>query len=293
MTDGLVGAAVARPGSSCAPSALVTGAAGHLGRALLRLLPAIGDRTIGLDRPGTAPPGDADRPVVRWLGIDLAEPDSEVALRTALADVPRLRLVVAGAGVTAMGGLMTTDDATFRRVMDSNYHGALRTTRATLPALRAGRGHLIVVSSAAGLLPVPGRPAYIGAKHALTATFLAQADELAADGVAVTVVHPGFLRTPVTEVGSDLPRSTTGPALTADDVARAIVTVVARRRAGRRVPQRLRVGRTAVVADTVHRLSPGLARALAARSLAGRGEAVTATPSDTRTGPSSATPTHR
>ncbi len=259
------------PGRGGAPTALVTGAGGHLGRALLRLLPATGDRTIGVDRPGTVPPADPDRPVARWLEVDLADPDSEVELRAALADVARLRLVVAGAGVTALGGLATTDDATFRRVMDVNYHGALRTARAALPALRAGAGHLVVVSSAAGLLPVPGRPAYVGAKHALTAVFLAMADELARDGVAVTVVHPGFLRTTVTEVGSVAPRSTTGAALTADDVARAIVVVVARRRAGRRVPQRLRVGRTAVIADTVHRLSPGLARSLAARRLRANG----------------------
>ncbi len=259
------------PGRGGAPTALVTGAGGHLGRALLRLLPATGDRTIGVDRPGTVPPADPDRPVARWLEVDLADPDSEVELGAALADVARLRLVVAGAGVTALGGLATTDDATFRRVMDVNYHGALRTARAALPALRAGAGHLVVVSSAAGLLPVPGRPAYVGAKHALTAVFLAMADELARDGVAVTVVHPGFLRTTVTEVGSVAPRSTTGAALTADDVARAIVAVVARRRAGRRVPQRLRVGRTAVVADTVNRLSPGLARSLAARRLRANG----------------------
>ena len=259
------------PDPAAAPTALVTGAAGHLGRALLRLLPAAGDRTIGVDRPGSSPPTDPERPVARWLEIDLADPDSEVELRTALSGVPRLRLVVAGAGVTALGGLETTDDATFRRVMDVNFHGALRTARATLPALRTGAGHLIVVSSAAGLVPVPGRPAYVGAKHALSGAFLALAGDLAGEGIAVTVVHPGFLRTAVTDVGTAAPRSTTGAALEADDVARAIVSVVARRRAGRRAPQRLRIGRTAVVADSVHRLSPALARTLAARRLRAEG----------------------
>lgn len=271
MGDGLAGAQHDGPDPGVAPTALLTGAAGHLGRALLRLLPATGDRTIGVDRPGAVPAFDPERPVARWLEVDLADPDSEVELRAALSDVPRLRLVVAGAGVTALGGLEVTDDATFRRVMDVNYHGALRTARATLPALRAGGGHLVVLSSAAGLVPVPGRPAYVGAKHALTGVFLALADDLAREGVAVTVVHPGFLRTGVTEVGPAAPRSTTGAALEADDVARAIVSVVARRRAGRRTPQRLRVGRTAVVADTVARISPGLARTLAARRLHAEG----------------------
>lgn len=256
-----------RPADQHPPTALVTGAGGHLGRALLRLLPAAGDRTIGVDRPGSATPPQTEHAVERWLDLDLADPASEAQLRTALADVAALRLVVAGAGVTALGGLQETDDTTFRRVMDVNYHGALRTARATLPALRASGGHLVVVSSVAGFLPVPGRAAYVGAKHALTGVFLAMAGELARDGVAVTVAHPAFLRTPVTRVGAPSDRSTTGTRLDADDVARAIVHVVARRRAGHRAPQRLLIGRTAHLADSVARLSPGLARSFASRRL--------------------------
>jgi len=187
--------------------------------------------------------------------------------QVALAAVERLDLVVAAAGVTALGDLSSTADDTFRRVMDVNYHGALRTTRACLPALRRGRGHLVVLSSVAGLLPVPGRPAYVGAKHAVTGVFRAIADELSGDGIAVTVVHPGFLDTPVTEVAGTGARSTTGRAVTADDVARRILRLVARRRAGRRVPTRLLIGRTAHLADALARLAPGLARVVAARRL--------------------------
>jgi hypothetical protein len=85
--------------------------------------------------------------------------------------------------------------------------------------------------------------------------------------VTVTVAHPAFLRSPVTEVGASAPRSTTGTALDADDVALAIVRLVVRRRGGRRVPDRVLIGRTAHLADGVARLAPGLARRLAARRL--------------------------
>ena len=223
------------------PAAMVTGASGHIGGALLHLLTAAGDRTIGVDQPGSRP-----------------GPSTGVL---------RLDLVVAGAGVTALGDLDSTTDATFRQVMDVNYHGALRTTRAALPALRRARGHLVVISSVAGLVPVPGRPAYVGAKHALTGVFLSLAGELARDGVAVTVVHPAFLRTSVTEVGASAPRSTTGAAMDADDVARAIMRLVARRRSGRRVPDRVMIGHTALLADAVARIAPELARRLAVRRL--------------------------
>jgi NAD(P)-dependent dehydrogenase (short-subunit alcohol dehydrogenase family) len=254
-----------------ARTAVVTGAGGHVGRALLRHLGRAGDRTVGVDRPGTSPPADGGPAVDRWIGTDLADPISEAELRTALAEVPRIDLLVLAAGVTALGGIETTDDAAFRRVMDVNYHGALRATRACLPALRAARGHVVAVSSVAGLVPVAGRPAYVGAKHALTGVFLALATELGPDGVAVTVVHPTFLTTPVTEVGAPTARTMTGAALTADDVARAIVRLAARRRAGRRVPTRVLLGRTAYVADTVGRLAPDLARRLAGRRLRQQG----------------------
>jgi NAD(P)-dependent dehydrogenase (short-subunit alcohol dehydrogenase family) len=256
------------------PLALVTGAAGHVGRALRIRLLQRGCGVIGVDRPGTGP-ADADDANVagRWITTDLADPRSESELRAALAGVHHLDLVVAAAGVTALGDLTTTDDATFRRVMDVNYHGALRTVRATLPALRAAHGLLVVVSSVAGVLPVAGRPAYVGAKHALTGVSLALADELRRDGVAVTVVHPTFLATPVTEVGGAAPRTTAGGALDADAVARAIVRLAARHRAGRRVPTRVLLGRTAHLADVAARLSPSLARRLAARRLRDDGAA--------------------
>jgi NAD(P)-dependent dehydrogenase (short-subunit alcohol dehydrogenase family) len=251
--------------ASSPPTALVTGASGHIGAALLRLLPAAGYRTIGLDREG-ASPGAADV----WWTADLTDPACEGALARRLADLPGLDVLINGAGVTALGAFEATDDAAFRRVMDVNYHGALRVTRAALPALRRRRGHVVTLSSVAGYLPTVGRPAYVGAKHAVTGVFRALAPELAADGVAVTVVHPAFLATPVTDVGATAPRSTTGAPIDADDVARAIVRVLARRRRTSRAPSRVLVGRTAHLADAAHRLLPETAVRLAARAL-GRG----------------------
>ncbi|MFP4635811.1 MAG: SDR family NAD(P)-dependent oxidoreductase, partial [Nitriliruptoraceae bacterium] len=125
------------------PTALVTGAAGHLGVELCRLLVAAGFELVGVDRPGSQPPSG----VRRWVEVDLGEPSSEVRLSAALEGEPRVDLVVAAAGVTALGSVDDTDDATFRHVMEVNYHGMLRAVRAALPGLRAAGGHLVVVSS--------------------------------------------------------------------------------------------------------------------------------------------------
>ncbi|MTV27903.1 SDR family NAD(P)-dependent oxidoreductase [Nitriliruptoraceae bacterium ZYF776] len=247
------------------PLAVVTGAAGNVGGALVPRLTAAGFRVLAVDRPGTHtwPPEALDH-----LEVDLSDPDGEVVLRRAADVLGPAQLTVAAAGVTALGDFDDTDDAAFRRVVDVNLHGALRTLRATLPGLRATRGQCVVLSSVAGLLPVLGRPAYVGAKHAVTGTFRALAAELAPDGVAVTVLHPTFLATPVLEVGAGaVDRSVTGAALTADDVAGAVLRLVARHHAGRRVPTRQLLGRTARVADLAARLAPEAALRLAARRL--------------------------
>jgi NAD(P)-dependent dehydrogenase (short-subunit alcohol dehydrogenase family) len=250
------------------PWAVVTGAAGHVGRALVPRLVAAGFRVLAVDRPGTdaaAWSPDAER----HAEVDLGDPSAASTLGAEVADLAPLRLVVAAAGVTAIGSFATTDDATFRRVVDVTYHGVLRTVRATLPGLTDARGQLVVISSVAGFLPVLGRPAYVGAKHAVTGTVRAIAAEVAPDGVAVTVLHPTFLTTPVTEVGAeDVTRSHTGRALEPADVARAVLRLGTRHRAGRRVPTRQLLGATAHLADAANRLAPELALRVSARRLA-------------------------
>jgi NAD(P)-dependent dehydrogenase (short-subunit alcohol dehydrogenase family) len=247
------------------PVAVVTGAAGHIGRALTRLLPAAGYQVVGIDRPGSPRTATA----TDWWELDLAHPACAGELARRFTALPHVDVLINGAGVTALGSFDATDDETFRRVMDVNYHGALRVTRAAIPKLRARRGHIVTISSVAGVLPTVGRPAYVGAKHAVTGAFGALGAELAEQAVAVTVVHPSFLATPVTEVGTGSARSTTGAPIDADDVARAIVRVLVRRERTGRAPTRLMLGRTAHLADLVHRLSPALAVRAARRALRG------------------------
>jgi short-subunit dehydrogenase len=119
----------------------------------------------------------------------------------------------------------------------------------------------VVLSSVAGLAPVVGRPAYVASKHALTGAFEAVRAELAADGIGLTMVHPTFVTNELADVAGGT-RSTTGALVTPDGVADAVVAAVAGGR-GRVLP-----GRTARLADLVHRLSPRLYRRIMARRLA-------------------------
>lgn len=236
--------------------AVVTGAAGAIGRALDAALTAAGYRVVGLDLPSACPPGNGLVP------CDITD-DAQVraAIDGVLADHGRLDLLVNNAGISAIGAFDDHDVATHQQVLAVNYLGSVSCTQAALPALRASRGHVVAVSSVAGFAPVVGRPAYVAAKHALTGLFESLRPELARDGIGVTVVHPTFLTTRLgTTPGAE--RTTTGSAVTADDVADAVVEAVA---AGR---GRVLVGRTAHLAWHVHRLAPRLYERLMTRRMA-------------------------
>ncbi|MEW2621055.1 SDR family NAD(P)-dependent oxidoreductase [Streptomyces sp. NPDC048106] len=77
-------------------------------------------------------------------------------------------VLVNNAGLSAIGGLMDHELAAYRGGDEVNYLGAPACTLAALPALARARGRIVVMSPVAGFAPVLGRPAYVGAKHAVT-----------------------------------------------------------------------------------------------------------------------------
>jgi NAD(P)-dependent dehydrogenase (short-subunit alcohol dehydrogenase family) len=237
------------------PVAVVTGAAGAIGRALDTALGRAGYEVVGLDLPSACPPDG------RLVPCDITDDAQVRATMRAVQDrTGRIDLLVNNAGISAIGGFDDHDVATHQQVLAVNYLGAVSCTQAALPALRAARGHVVVISSVAGFAPVVGRPAYVAAKHAVTGLFESLRPELARDGVGVTVVHPTFLTTHLgTAPGAE--RTTTGSAVTADDVADAVLEAVGKRR-----PRAL-VGRTAHLAWHVHRLAPGLYERLMTRRM--------------------------
>lgn len=241
--------------------AAITGGRGAIGSALARRLAGEGWRVVALDLPTTEPDQEAARQ--DWVVLDTTDPVSvERAFQEVATRCGRLDLLVIAAGVTALGTLEDTDDTTFRRLMDINFHGAVSCLRAALPALRDTSGHVVVLSSVAGFAPVVGRPAYVASKHALTGALESLRAELAADGIGVTMVHPTFVTNELDDVAtSGAVRTTTGGLVTPQDVAEDITTAVAKG------TERVLPGRTAWLAWHAHRLAPQLYRRLMTRRL--------------------------
>lgn len=129
---------------------------------------------------------------------DVTDPDALGAMITSLSEVNGpCDVVVACAGGAIPGYIEQLDAATFREQMDLNYFGTLHTVQAVLPTMLARRrGHLVLVSSVAGLLGVFGYGAYAPAKFAVRGLGHTLDAELRDRGIVVSVAYPPDTRTP-------------------------------------------------------------------------------------------------
>jgi 2-keto-3-deoxy-L-fuconate dehydrogenase len=179
-------------------AALITGGASGIGLATARLLAARGARVAALDR--VKPPDDAEDiyPV-------LADVTDDVAVRAAVAEagqaLGRLDILVNNAGIGAAGTVEDNDDDEWRRVLDVNVLGIVRTTRAALPLLRRsvqehGQAAIVNTCSIVGIAGLPQRALYSASKGAVYALTLAMAADHVAEGIRVNCVNPGTVDTP-------------------------------------------------------------------------------------------------
>ena len=133
----------------------------------------------------------------------------------ALSSFGRLDVAFANAGFGAKRGFLEESTEHWRSMVLTNVYGAALTIRATLPALKDSRGHLLLTGSVAGRRALPGS-LYSATKWAVTAMGESARQELNDTGVRVTLIEPGMVDTPF----FDRPVS---DALEPEDVSRAVM----------------------------------------------------------------------
>ncbi len=185
---------------------LITGASSGLGEEFARQLSAAG-ANLGL----VARRGDKLRSLADELagqGVKIAYAAADVGDREALGRA--VEAIRAELGIAAFdrailnAGVGTTFTATkfdagkVDSILRTNFLGAANTIEAVLPGmLAAGSGHIIGISSLSAKRGLPLGHAYGASKAALTMMLDGLRVELEAEGVDVTVIHPGFIRTPM------------------------------------------------------------------------------------------------
>ena len=214
-------------------TALVTGASGGIGGAIARALHAqgaeialAGTRTAALDALALELGQRAHA-----LAADLADPEAaDKLLRDAEAAMSRVDILVNNAGITRDALALRMRDADWQAVIDLNLTAAFRLTRAALRGmLRRRHGRIVCITSGVGVLGNPGQANYAAAKAGMIGMAKSVAAEVAARGITVNCVAPGFIATAMTEALSEdqTARATAAVPIgrfgSADEVAAAVV----------------------------------------------------------------------
>jgi short-subunit dehydrogenase len=174
-------------------TALVTGGSSGIGAAVADGLAAAGCRLVVLGRDRDRLDAVAGRTGARAVVADLCTADGLVRAAQVAADVD---LLVNSAGLGWAGDLAAMAEPDIDALVALNLTAPMRLTRAALPGMRArGRGQLVYVSSIAAV-GVGGESVYAATKAGLRAFADSVRLEVAGEGIGVTTVLPGAVRTP-------------------------------------------------------------------------------------------------
>jgi NAD(P)-dependent dehydrogenase (short-subunit alcohol dehydrogenase family) len=245
--------------------AVVTGAGSGIGRAVATRLGGLG---------ATVCAADINEPGVREtaLGITAAGGNAYAAkvdvtkdteVRKLIEDVTkrhgRLDYMFNNAGIAIMGETRDMTDEQWKKIIDVNLLGVLSGTLAAYRIMvKQGFGHIVNTASLAGLIPVPTETAYCLTKYAVVGLSTSLRGEGAALGVKVSVVCPGFIKTPIMDTYIPLKfdrgdfADKLPPMTDVDKAAVIIIRGVAKNKAI------ITVGRDAEVAWRFYRFLPGI-----------------------------------
>lgn len=188
---------------------LVTGANRGIGAEFVNQLKARGAAKIyAAARDASAVESDGVEPIE----IDITDPGQVHAAARAAGDV---EVLINNAGISTSTALVSGDEASIRREMDTNFYGPLLMTRAFAPILGSnGGGAILNVISALSWFSVPGAGAYAASKAAAWTLTDSTRLELASQGTHVVAIHMGL-------VDTDMAKGMDAPKIDPVDLARA------------------------------------------------------------------------
>ena len=220
--------------------AVITGASGGIGRETAKLLKNE-YRVYDLSRTGQ------DNDGILHMDADVTREESlAAAFATIRAREGKIDLLICNAGIGIAAASEFTSAEAAKRQFDVNFFGMFLTCKYALPLLRAAKGRILAVSSAAAEFPIPFQSFYSASKAAINTFICALRNEVRMFGVSVTAVMPGDTKTGFTDArkkeydGEDVYGGTIAPSvavmekdeqngMSAESVAKTIVRIAKKR----------------------------------------------------------------
>jgi 3-hydroxybutyrate dehydrogenase len=190
-------------------AAVVTGSTSGIGQAMAGALAEQGVNVV-LNGFGDAAKIEADRAAlaartgvkVLYHGADMTKPE-EIADLIAFAhrELGRLDILVSNAGVQHVAAVDEFPDAKWDQIIAINLTSVFHGAKHALPIMKAqGRGRIVNIASAHGLVASPFKSAYVAAKHGVVGFTKSCALEVARAGITVNAICPGYVKTPLVEM---------------------------------------------------------------------------------------------
>ena len=196
---------------------MITGASRGMGVAFSKAALAAGDYVVATGRrPDEIATvlGESDRLLAVRLDVTSVD-DAQAAADAAVERFGRIDVVVNNAGASFKGYFEEMSPKQVEQQLATNLLGPMNVARAVLPVMRRQRsGHLIAISSGAGLVGFEYSSVYAASKSGLEGWMGALDQEVAPFGIHTTIINPGFFRTTLAS-----PESLVWPVLTIDDYA--------------------------------------------------------------------------
>jgi short-subunit dehydrogenase len=246
---------------------LITGASSGIGNQLARDFAARGAVVIGCGRSitrlkKTLKEVRQDNPVSAMIACDVGDPEQVQAMvAKILADHGPIDILINNAGIGMRRPFVETSLEIVESILRTNYLGAVYCSHAVLPAMIARRrGHIVNISSVAGLIGTINMSAYCASKFALNGWSESLYHELKPLGVRVSIVCPGPVATEFARDFRDsVPKAPLHWIVSPEVVSRAVIRALARNRFEVVLP------RLPALLASFHRHAPNLFRALAQR----------------------------
>lgn len=209
---------------------LVTGAASGIGRHLVHMLISRGESVVATDINELAFELGAERLLTLRHDVTLSQ-DWERVVREGVSRFGRIDVALNVAGYLKPGWAHEMAATEVHRHFDVNVKGVIFGTQTvSRQMITQGSGHIINIASLAALMPIKGLALYSASKYAVRSFSLAVAQELAPHNVAVSVICPDAVRTPMLDLQKTYPQAAVtfsgSRILTVDDIAKVIFNEV-------------------------------------------------------------------
>ncbi|WP_297513106.1 3-hydroxybutyrate dehydrogenase [uncultured Caulobacter sp.] len=188
--------------------AIVTGSTSGIGHALADALAAQGCNIVmnGLGEMNAIERARAEMAQthgveVLYHGADMTKPDQIADMvKAAKAEFGELDILVNNAGVQHVAPIEDFPDDKWDLIIAINLSSAFHATKAAVPVMKEqGRGRIVNIASAHGLVASPFKSAYVAAKHGILGLTKTVALEVAEHGITCNAICPGFVKTPLVE----------------------------------------------------------------------------------------------